>query len=135
VGLLRNRPTNDVPHPFASHVSSIEDALTDTQSLDAAADKLVAARTLTILARNRKMSQIGRIAALNARQAELSKKTDQVLDGIEDKVNKYETKLNTAEGRHHAHYDRLIDSMDESIVAIDRLSNGPLPDDGGNSSS
>lgn len=81
------------------------------------------------------MSQLGRLEALTARQNDLSKKTDEVLDGIEEKVNKYETKLNVAEGKHHAHYDKLIEGMEQSIVVIDRLSNGPLPDDGGNSQS
>ena len=102
--------------------------VTTAQTINANADRIEAYRKG--LAEGRRMSQIERMAALTARQGDLSKKTDKVLDGIEDKCNKYETKLNTAEEKHHSYYDKLIGSMEESVTVIDRLSNGPLHEDG-----
>ena len=102
--------------------------VTTTNAISVNADRIQAYRVG--IQEGRRMSQLERMVALTARQGDLSKKTDKVLDGIEDKCNKYETKLNAAEEKHHGYYDKLIGSMDDSIVVIDRLSNGPLSGDG-----
>ena len=122
--LLEPWPRRGLPPETKAAVKGV----TDPATINVNTDRIAAYRTG--LQEGRRMSQIGRLEALNARQTDLSKKTDKVLDGIEEKCNKYETKLNAAEEKHHGYYDKLIGSMDDSIVVIDRLSNGPLSDAG-----
>jgi len=38
--------------------------------------------------------------------------------------------LNVAAEKHHGYYDGIISTVDDSVEVIDRLSNGPLGQDG-----
>lgn len=108
----------------------ITTALTSTEEIAHATDRIVTARIITNIARERRMSLTGRMAALTDRARDFNKKTEGVLDAIEDKINKADTKLNVAAEKHHGYYDGIIAGVDDSVEVIDRLSNGPLGQDG-----
>lgn len=107
----------------------ISNALT-TENIAHAADRIVTARILTNIARENRLSIAGKMAALTERANEFNAKTESVLDGIAEKINVAEAKRDIAAEKHHGYYDGIIAGVDDSIAAIDRLSNGPLPQGG-----
>lgn len=106
-------------------------ALVTTEEIAHVTDKIVTARILTNIARERRLSIAGKMAALTERAKDFNTKTEGVLDGIAEKITKAEAKRDTAAEKHHAYYDLVIAGVDESISAIERLSNGPLSEGGG----
>lgn len=76
------------------------------------------------------MSILGKMQHLTEAAAEFTKETEAVLDGVMNKIEQAKKKRDAAADRHHGYYDGIIKSVDESVEAIDRLSNLPLPDDG-----
>ena len=101
-----------------------------THEISEATDRIIAARVVTVMQREGRLSLTGRMQALTDRARDFNKKTEGVLDAIEEKINKADTKLNVASEKHHGYYDGIIAGVDESVAVIDRLSNGPLPEDG-----
>lgn len=110
--------------------SAIAKALVNPDEIAHATDKIVTARILTNIARENRLSIAGKMAALTERAKDFNAKTETVLDGIAEKITKAEAKRDIAEQKHHGYYDTIIAGTDESIAAIDRLSNGPLPSAG-----
>jgi hypothetical protein len=122
-----------MPDPATDHAgrsSEVIDRLTDRDVIDAGADRLVTARVLTTIARDRRMSLTGKMAALTERAQDFHKKTETVLDGIAEKIAKAETKRDEAADKHHGYYDGIIKGVDDSVAVIERLSNVPLGEDG-----
>lgn len=105
--------------------------ITDKDVLDAGADRIVAARVLTTIARDRKMSLLGKLQHLTEEAQSFNDETGLALDGIAAKIALGREKRRAAEAKHHAYYDTIIGAVDESTKVIDRLSNGPLSGDGG----
>jgi hypothetical protein len=103
---------------------------TITRAIADAADRVVAERVVKVIVRENRMSLAGKMAALTERATKFNTDTEAVLDGIAAKVSAAETKRDAAKDRHHAYYDTIIKGVDDSVAVIDRLSNGPLPDDG-----
>lgn len=83
------------------------------------------------LQEGKRMSLMGKMAALTERATEFTTKTEGVLDGISEKIAQAEVKRDAAAVKHHAYYDTIIKGVDESVAVIERLSNGPLPQGGG----
>jgi hypothetical protein len=105
--------------------------ITDSDALNAGADKIVAARVLTTIARDRRMSLLGKMQALTESAQDFNKETEAVLDGIAEKIVSARAKRDAAKEKHHGYYDGIVKGIEDSVVVIDRLSNGPLPQDGG----
>lgn len=78
------------------------------------------------------MSLLGKMNALTERAQDFTKDTETALDSLAAKIGESEKKRETALAKHHAYYDAIGKGIDESVVVIDRLSNGPL--DGGSGS-
>lgn len=97
-----------------------------SQAVADAADRITAARVVHQMVRERKMSLLGKMQHLTASAEEFNKKTETVLDGIADKIKAAEVKRDQAAIKHHGYYDDIIKGVDDSVVVIDRLSNGPL---------
>lgn len=97
-----------------------------------ATDRIVAERVVKALVRENRMSLLGKMKALTESAEDFTKETGDVLDGIAEKIAKAKLKRDAAKDKHHAYYDTIIQGVDESVVVIDRLSNGPLPEGGGN---
>lgn len=118
--------------PTLDHNRKVDvvEQLTDTEALNRGADTIVTARVLTTIARDRRMSLTGKMAALTERAQDFHKKTEDVLDGIAQKITSAEAKRDIAAEKHHGYYDGIIAGVDDSIKAIDRLSNGPLGEGG-----
>lgn len=70
------------------------------------------------------------MAALTESAQDFSTSTEAVLDGIAEKIALAKTKRDAAADKHHGFYDGIIKGVDESVAVIDRLSNGPLSEDG-----
>jgi hypothetical protein len=107
--------------------------LTSPEAIDSAADRIVTARVLTAIANNAKgkpLSLTGKMQALTERALDFHKKTEGVLDGISEKIVKAEHKRDIAAEKHHDYYDSIIAGVDDSIKAIERLSNVPLHEGG-----
>lgn len=122
-----------MPDPATDHAgrtTEVIERLTSPEVIDAGADRLVTARVLTTIARDRKMSLTGKMAALTERAQDFHKKTESVLDGIAEKIAKAETKRDEAADKHHGYYDAIIAGVDDSVKAIERLSNVPLGEGG-----
>jgi len=115
---------------IAQEVVSADVAIVSAEAIDGAADRLVAARVLTTIARDRRMSLTGKMAALTERAQDFHKKTETVLDGIAAKIGVAERKRDAAAEKHHSYYDAIIKGVDESVAVIERLSNVPLGEDG-----
>lgn len=129
-------PVATVPLPPRSEPEPIleQQIVTEPDVLNAMSASLAAHTGLRSVARDireGKLSLTGRMAALTERAQDFHKKTEGVLDEIEAKINKADTKLNVAAEKHHGYYDGIIAGVDESVAVVDRLSNGPLPEDGG----
>jgi hypothetical protein len=75
---------------------------------------------------DRRMSLVGKMAALTERAQEFNKETETALDKIADNIELARKKRDEAAARHHAYYDGVIKGIDDSVAVIDRLSNGPL---------
>jgi hypothetical protein len=101
-----------------------------TRAVADAADRLTAARVVTKMQREGRLSISGKMAALTDRARDFHAKTESVLDGIAEKISAAEAKRDTAAEKHHGYYDAIIAGVDESVKAIERLSNGPLPEGG-----
>lgn len=101
-----------------------------TQAIADASDKITALRVVTKMQREGRLSLAGKMAALTERASAFNSKTETVLDGISDKIAKAEAKRDTAAEKHHGYYDSIIKGVDDSVAVIDRLSNGPLSEDG-----
>jgi hypothetical protein len=114
-------------------VRNVTRAFTDTQSLEAGADTIIAARVLLGTANNireGRLSLLGKMKALTESAEEFTKGTETVLDGIAAKIATAKTKRDAAAEKHHGYYDGIIKGVEESVTVIDRLSNGPLPEGG-----
>jgi hypothetical protein len=98
--------------------------------LSEAADRIVAARVVTVMQREGKLSLLGKMKALTESAEDFNKETETVLDGISDKIAAAKKKRAVAADKHHGYYDGLIKGIEDSVVVIDRLSNGPLGEDG-----
>lgn len=108
----------------------VSQALVSTEEIAHATDRIVAARVLTNIAREKRLSISGKMAALTERAKDFNTKTETVLDGISEKIAVAEAKRDVAAEKHHGYYDTIISGVDASIADIDRLSNGPLPQGG-----
>lgn len=108
----------------------ITEVVVDPVAINNAADRIVTARVLTTIARDRRMSLTGKMAALTERAQDFHKKTETVLDGISEKIGKAEAKRDAAAEKHHGYYDGIIKGISESEAVIDRLSNVPLGESG-----
>jgi hypothetical protein len=78
----------------------------------------------------RQMSLRGKMKALTESAEDFTKETHATLDGIAEKIATAKIKREEAAVKHHAYYDDIIASVEESTTAIDRLSNGPLDKSG-----
>ena len=74
----------------------------------------------------RRGSLSGKIANLTEDLNDFNKETHVVLDGISDKIAEARTKRDEAAEAQHAHFDGLIGDFQDTIDAVDRLSNIPL---------
>lgn len=102
-----------------------------TWAIADAADKITAVRVVHQMVREGKaMSLAGKMAALTESAEEFHKSTEAVLDGIATKIALAKTKRDAGAQKHHGFYDGIIKGVEESTVVIDRLSNGPLHEDG-----
>lgn len=72
------------------------------------------------------MSLLGKINALTERAQDFTQRTSDVFDGIAAKIAEAEKKRDAAELKHTSYYDALSQGLDDTITAIDRLSNSPL---------
>ena len=102
--------------------------VTDAASIEKNADKIEAYRVG--LVEGRKMSLLGKMAHLTESATEFHKETEAVLDGISEKIALGKRKRDEAAAKHHGYYDTIIAGVDASTEVIDRLSNGPLHEDG-----
>ena len=75
---------------------------------------------------SRSGSLSGKIANLTEDIQAFSQETHTVLDGISDKIATAREKREEAAEAHHSHYDKLIGDFQDSIDAVERLSNIPL---------
>lgn len=80
----------------------------------------------------KRMSLLGKMAALTERASDFNTSTESVLDGISAKIEAAVKKRDEAAAKHHGYYDTIIKGVDESVAVIDRLSNVPLGEGGGN---
>lgn len=121
-----------MPDPSTDHrgIRDISEAVADPASIESAADRIVTARVLTTMARDRRMSLMGKMAALTERAQDFHRKTEDVLDEIAAKITRAETKRDDAAEKHHGFYDGIIKGVDDSVAVIDRLSNAPLGEGG-----
>ena len=78
----------------------------------------------------KKMSLLGKLKHLTEEAQSFNDETEASLDGISEKIAAGRIKRAEAEAKHHAYYDAIIAGVDESVKVIDRLSNGPLHEDG-----
>jgi hypothetical protein len=96
--------------------------------LSEAADRIVAARVVTAMKREGKLSLLGKMKALTESAEDFNKETEVALDGIAEKISAATIKRTAAVEKHHGYYDGLIKGIEESVMVIDKLSNGPLLD-------
>lgn len=120
-------PVGMMSDPAAAVVAKV----TDGEALEGAADRLVAARVISAVARDRRMSLLGKMQHLTESAQDFHKETEAALDGIAEKIALGRQKRDSAVEKHHGYYDAIIAGVDESTAVIDRLSNGPLPEGGG----
>ena len=78
----------------------------------------------------KRMSLLGKLQHLTEEAQSFNTETEQVLDGISEKIKLGRARRDIAKDKHHAYYDGIIAGVEESVTVIDRLSNGPLPEDG-----
>jgi hypothetical protein len=101
-----------------------------THELSELTDRVTARRVVTVMAREGRLSLSGKLAALTESAHDFNKQTEAVLDGIAAKIVTAKIKRDAAAEKHHGYYDEIIKGVDESSAVIDRLSNGPLHEDG-----
>ena len=102
-----------------------------TAAVADAADRITAVRVVTQMVKEgKRMSLLGKMKALTESAQDFNKETETVLDGIADKIAAAKVKRTAAAEKHHGYYDGLIKGIEDSVVVIDRLSNGPLDSDG-----
>jgi hypothetical protein len=123
-------PVATVPPPETPVEAKL---IVDPGVLDATTDRIVAKRVMTDIARNERMSLLGKLAHLTEEAQDFHRETEQDLDGISEKIALGREKRKAAVEKHHGYYDAIIAGVDESTKVIDRLSNGPLHGDGENS--
>jgi hypothetical protein len=71
-----------------------------------------------------------KISELAADMEDFNRETDVVLDGLRDKMQLARRKREEATEAQHGHFDGLIGDFQDTIDAVDRLSNLPF-DNGG----
>ncbi len=102
-----------------------------TKAVADAADRITAARVVSQMVREgKRMSLLGKMQHLTETAQDFHRETEAALDGIAAKIEAAKKKREEAEATHHGYYDAIMAGVDESIKAIDRLSNGPLPEGG-----
>jgi hypothetical protein len=74
----------------------------------------------------RRGSLAGKIADITEQMGDFAQETHVVLDGISDKIATARMKRDEAAEAQHAHFDGLIGDFQDTIDAVDRLSNFPL---------
>jgi len=74
----------------------------------------------------RRGSLSAKISILSDEMADFEVESHRVVDGIRQKVADARDKRDEAAAAQHAHYDGLIGDFQESIDAVERLSNLPL---------
>lgn len=99
-----------------------------TQALSDRADSLIIERLL--IKKGMPVSLLGKMKALTESAEDFTKETHATFDGIAAKIQAAKKKRDVAAARHHGYYDGIIAGVDESVEAIDRLSNLPLENDG-----
>ena len=87
----------------------------------------VLTRSITDLRRG---SLSTKVTSLAAEMDDFNRETHNVLDKVREKIDAARRKRDEAVEVHHAHYDGLINDFQDSIDAVERLSNIPL-DSGG----
>src|SRR5258707_3888219 len=112
--------------PALDHAGRRTDQPDISHELAALTDGVVAARVVTKLKREGKLSLLGKMKALTESAEDFNKSTAEVLDGIALKIATAKEKRDTAAEKHHGYYDGIIKGVDDPGVVIDRLSNGPL---------
>jgi hypothetical protein len=103
-----------------------------TQAIADAADRVTAYRVIKYAKGSPQMSLLGKMQHLTETAQDFHNETEAVLDGIAAKIELAKERRETAKDKHHGYYDAIIKGVDDSVTVIDRLSNGPLPDGGGN---
>jgi hypothetical protein len=78
----------------------------------------------------RRGSLSGKINSLAEEMAEFEIESHKVVDGIREKIVAAKEKRDEAAEAQHAHYDGLIGDFQDSIDAVERLSNLPLESGG-----
>ena len=99
-----------------------------TEAIADAADRVTAVRV--VIQREKRLSLAGKMAALTERANDFTRDTEKVLDGIAEKITAAEAKRDLAKEKHHGYYDGIVKGIEDSITAIDRLSNCPLSEGG-----
>lgn len=120
-------PVATVPKP---EVPIEAELVADPGVLEATTDRIVAKRVLVDIARKDRMSLLGKLQHLTDDAQDFHRETEEVLDGIAEKIALGRKKRDTAKEKHHGYYDAIIHGVDESVKVIDRLSNGPLSEGG-----
>jgi hypothetical protein len=108
--------------PAHYSAASLRRILNRSQALDRFLVAAIAANKQV----DRRMSLVGKMAALTESAQAFNRDTEKVLDDIAAKIQTALKKRDEAEARHHAYYDGVIKGIDDSVAVIDRLSNGPL---------
>lgn len=77
----------------------------------------------------RRGSLSAKVADITEQMGDFTQETHIVLDGLRDKIALAREKRDEAAEAQHTHYDGLIGDFQDSIDAVERLSNAPF--DGG----
>lgn len=102
--------------------------VTTAASISVNSERIVAYREG--LQEGRRMSLMGKMKALTESAEQFNSETESVLDEIAEKITSAKVKRTAAAAKHHTYYDGLTKAIEDSVVVIDRLSNGPLSGDG-----
>lgn len=106
--------------------ADVAQSLVSSEEIAHVTDRIVAERILTNIAREKRLSLAGKMAALTESAQDFNRDTEAVLDGIAEKIVTAKSKRDVAAEKHHGYYDTIIKGVDDSVAVIDRLSNGPL---------
>jgi len=78
----------------------------------------------------RRGSLSAKVADITEQMGDFNQETHIVLDGLRDKIAEARKKRDEAAEAQHGHYDQLIGDFQDTIDAVERLSNSPLDGDG-----
>lgn len=79
------------------------------------------------------MSLLGKVNSLTEMSTAFEKRTDEKLSALMDRIGSLDKKRDEALARHNGYYDKIEQGLDQHDLAIERLSNLPLDEDGNGS--